>query len=634
VKKTLSILFALALVLSLSLVATTPVAGAERHVPGTYATIQDAINAASAGDTIVVAAGTYVENINIDRRVTLTGAGSGSDPGSNTIITPAVAGTPVVRITATGQSKAERLVLANLRIAGTGVNSEGIKMTSVCSYVTFSNVSSVENGQRGVDAYWSGVAQDVEVVACNFSGNVGHGFLTWDNAAIRGLTITGTHMDRNLFGLALIAPVTGLTITGGSFDGNHGSGTNGVGIWAQYLDQFDDADKLPNLLTGFSADNNKRGVILHTYGPFQITDASANDNLEEGITFNTRATGPGLILIRDVTAINNPKSNLWAIKFGYTEPISLSIQNCTLTGSTGDGFPGWGYGLYLYAAHRPWSDVNIAHCTMKNNTMGVYMRALSAAASITGASILCSSIENNGTGILITDYAAAGNSANFNSISGNTAFGVQNNHASMFDAEDNWWGSDSGPYHSSNTGGTGNAVSDNVDFTPWIRYAVPNTATGTGPVSFSPSAGNILDLTPVAAPGLPSVSFPHGMFSFQICCLTPGQTVDLTVTLPSAVPVGTVWWKYDNGRWYSLPNLDDNGNNIMKIRLTDGGVGDSDEKKDGFITDPGGPGNPMTVGIDGSPVNKAGVMAPWIVLLAAMMAGAGLFVWRRRRAEA
>ena len=51
----------------------------------------------------------------------------------------------------------------------------------------------------------------------------------------------------------------------------------------------------------------------------------------------------------------------------------------------------------------------------------------------------------------------------------NSGFGVYNaNTATTLGAENNWWGDASGPYHATlNPSGTGDEVSDNVDFDPW-----------------------------------------------------------------------------------------------------------------------------------------------------------------------
>jgi nitrous oxidase accessory protein len=57
-----------------SLAITCPMASAQTisvGPSGSYKTIQSALNAAGSGDTIIVSAGTYYENIAVDKSVTL-----------------------------------------------------------------------------------------------------------------------------------------------------------------------------------------------------------------------------------------------------------------------------------------------------------------------------------------------------------------------------------------------------------------------------------------------------------------------------------------------------------------------------------------------------------------------------------
>jgi parallel beta-helix repeat protein len=53
-------------------------AGATIRVPADYPTIQAAVDAASPGDTVSIAAGTFIERVTIDKNLTVTGAGADS----------------------------------------------------------------------------------------------------------------------------------------------------------------------------------------------------------------------------------------------------------------------------------------------------------------------------------------------------------------------------------------------------------------------------------------------------------------------------------------------------------------------------------------------------------------------------
>jgi len=79
----------------------------------------------------------------------------------------------------------------------------------------------------------------------------------------------------------------------------------------------------------------------------------------------------------------------------------------------------------------------------------------------------------NPAGILIgTAVDAANVTIHYNSITGNTPFGVSNLTGMDVDATLNWWGDGEGPTHTSNTNTTtGDAVSDHVIFSPWLGVA-------------------------------------------------------------------------------------------------------------------------------------------------------------------
>ena len=121
---------------------------------------------------------------------------------------------------------------------------------------------------------------------------------------------------------------------------------------------------------------------------------------------------------------------------GYTlrvESISPAINDLTIeNGST--------HGLYLSGGCAS----QIARSTFSGATYGVF--------------------SEQGSNPTFTDC----------NITGNSSWGIYNaDSGTTVSAENCWWGSDTGPYHAgTNPSGTGDAVTDYVDFTPWrdIEY--------------------------------------------------------------------------------------------------------------------------------------------------------------------
>lgn len=166
------------LVLALSLTLVSPAFAATLVVDGGvgcddsdgdpfYCTIQAAIDAASNGDIITVAAGTYTELVTVNKEVTITGVGDEDDDSVNTILTWPAGSGDIVTITA------NNVTLNNLRIDHNEDplvdNSANIRLGTV-NNVAFNGITSTE---------------------------ARNGLLVGSSVTVDGLTVADSHFDGN-----------------------------------------------------------------------------------------------------------------------------------------------------------------------------------------------------------------------------------------------------------------------------------------------------------------------------------------------------------------------------------------------------------------------------------------------------
>jgi len=171
-------------------------------------------------------------------------------------------------------------------------------------------------------------------------------------------------------------------------------------------------------------------------------------------------------------------------------------------------------------------------------------------------------------------------------------------------------GSDSGTYQwncwyeDAETGEILGGDSTEYTFSETPSGTPVNSATGEGEVYLDSSAGTIEDLVAISPEDMPevpeSLNPVYGFFSFEITGISSGESVNIPLAFPENVPAGTEYWKYgptpedSTPHWYQVPVSDDDGDRIIVITLTDGGIGDDDRTANGVIVDDGGPSLPIS----------------------------------------
>jgi nitrous oxidase accessory protein NosD len=132
--------------------------------------------------------------------------------------------------------------------------------------------------------------------------------------------------------------------------------------------------------------------------------------------------------------------------------ISLQCLNTEIKNNTVTGYvkgAGLSFEKHVY---RPLSEnVNVESNNFTGNSFGIY--------------------------VFDTQTKLTGITVNFNNIVDNSWFGVRNDGNATLDATRNWWGDNDGPSHAGP--GTGDAVSANVDFEPWLGAALVTLKTET-----------------------------------------------------------------------------------------------------------------------------------------------------------
>jgi hypothetical protein len=439
----------------------TELAGTDLYVPSNLGSVAAAAAAANAGDVVHIDAGTYEEQVEIDRDLVLQGAGAGLTEILSPVDLSLYFGTnyPVVYI-----HDADDVELHDLTVDGAGRGNANYRFVGV----GFSNAG---GGIYDCDVLdirdtpFSGAQHGVAVYAYNTDGSP----RTID---VQGCTITG--FQKNAMALnandttPLTVDVSGNTITGaGATDV---TAQNGVQVWAT----AGSGNVADNTISGIGYDNTAATTkwvassVLSYWTPLTVTgntisgthvgiyqyDASATIEGNDLSIEKIGVSAYGIIGCDPPQAVPSPFSEE-ELPLGSSRPmlgapaatLAIGIAGNTVAFSGTDNTAT--YGIELDAGYGP---DDLAATVDHNGVTG-----FEAGIEIWACETDCD------TGVFTSVEA------HYNSLTGNT-YGMRSNADYLVaDGTMNWWGDASGPHHpSANPYGTGDEVSDDIDFDPWL----------------------------------------------------------------------------------------------------------------------------------------------------------------------
>jgi len=413
--------------------------------------IQHAINNATAGDTILVHDGTYTEQVIINKSLTLRNAGIVEHPA------------PPIHIPSPILNSAGR--------PHGGQPPDPIRPPSL--------IPENASGPRIVAP-----PDPRDVYTFSESGS------TWDPIIF---AYGGTKSGGDVSG----SEVINVNITGFVIDGEDRCP---LGRFTGILCRNVEGEISGNVVKNMTV-NDQETFGIAVYGDSDVTISSNNVSgyVRGGIVVNgdfcgTAPDPTALIINNTITGPGTEAPVTWAsngiqIAWGATG----TIQDNTVTGNTGCG-PDWtGTGILACGSSHdiavienevygseigiavigagvwgcPGGDNNVvSRNIVRENEYGISVQMDVHNTSVIGNSVM----NNNQTGIDVSNfwnYEPTGTGIHHNIIVGNRENGVENyNVYHSINATNNWWGANNGP--SGQGSGSGDAITDNVIYDPWI----------------------------------------------------------------------------------------------------------------------------------------------------------------------